>query len=205
MIEPNEWYTNSGFGSWPDINLCWPGGLPYELTYSLTGIVDGQYCIQILNDRDTYWLTGTHYLCSKVQTPYGSDVILKYRYAAPHIDRLIQGNGTSAGLVTVIGTSFGYNISNSLTIDSQPCYPLYVWTHTTVVCAVPGGLGTGKDLVIDVEGQLSNIVRTTRAHTQRLEAQAHTRDLHAQVCLMPIMMGVSFHPSFFFCFSSGEI
>jgi hypothetical protein len=159
IYETNEWFTQNPRGSWPQTQLCWPMGLPYDLTFSRTGLISGQYCTQMLNDRDPYWLSGQHYLCDALHVPYYDDVILRYHYAPPYISQVIKGNGTQAGILTIIGTSFGFNVSNSVTLDGAPCAPIYSWSHTQVVCVAPAGLGANKPLQIVVEGQYSNIVK----------------------------------------------
>jgi len=158
ILEPDEWYTNQGFGSFPSNWFCVPGESPYYLTYSRSGVIEGQYCVQLRNDKDPSWVVGDHFLCSPNAVPYGSDTMLQYHYAPPIIHTIIRGNGSESGLVTLIGTSFGYGAASTVTINDDVCEPVLNWNHTHIVCAVPPGLGLNNPLVLTVEGQVSNTV-----------------------------------------------
>jgi hypothetical protein len=155
MYEPNEFYMNYGVGGWPNSFFCYPNGLPWQLTYQRTGPVDGQFCVQLGQTSDPYWAGGSHYLCNPTNVPYGADLIQLYHYQAPFITSVIVGNGTSAGTITVIGTSFGQGQADTLDINGLTCSPLS-WNDSQVICTLPAGLGSNQPLTVTVEGVTSN-------------------------------------------------
>jgi hypothetical protein len=156
IYEPREWYTNQGFGSWPNDQFCYPAAIPWTLTYSRSGPISGQFCVPILQSQDPYWIDGLHYLCNPKNLPYGTDLILKYHYATPYIQSIGKGTGLQVGQVTLTGINFGYGTADQVLISGDECAPVVFWNDTQIICYAPAGMGSSNPLYITIESSIQS-------------------------------------------------